>query len=508
MELAVAGILGLAGYWFSKDPSQQPQALHQAPKQPEQKKTDDTIVSRGKAMEEAKAQDRYQAAQDPHESGIIHDSRVYPFFRSARTQNYNENIVSRKHDLFVGNESTWMKKKESAPRFKPIPQQITSSGTQGNPVCNTRRLPVASMYHNNVRPNEQIRVGPGLNSDKLVDMREGFHPRTRILPENVNVYRKNQLQARLQHGKGTEMRPVDPIVRNNAPPRVWSMNRRPLEKGRASVTAQTQRPDVQPECVNRVHDSVFGHAFKSSGHATDPEQMNTRVRDDNNRGFDQTNVTSATTSAAGGYSVSHYDNSKFSSQNREQGSSVPSAVRGSTLRHLAPSGYVTSARTLREVGNGEYMGGAGHYNAHGYVRTPGDESRTTLRELVADKNQLGPGKASVHAPMQQCTFKQLGKPAKRPVVDGYFSGVERNAQFRQAMNVSESTCVGTMYRNDERRLHEENRVLGHPNSQAMYNNMAKIGKSGNSHNKLPVVNMRQDFGMIGQQLQNNPYAIK
>ena len=519
MELAIAA--GIAGLGYYLNTSGQPKKAAPPPITTQMSSTQNarvattmdqsnpgaSILSEARRLEEEAAEKKWSQAQSPQSTNVIHSQRLYPFFKSARTQNLNESIMDRKRDLFMGNESTYMKKTEAEARFKALPQQIDSSGSQGNTQC-PRRMPVASTIQNNVLPAEQVRVGPGvgLPADELTG-NDGFHPRLRVLPSNANVYRRNQLQGKILPGKPLNgVRATDPVVRNNNPPQVWDMARYPLQKGKAAITALKQRPNASPECVNRYHEEDYiGAAHMPSGHAIETAQ-NTRVRNDDNKGFDNSNLTAAATSGAGGYSHYTYDDSKFVNQQREQHNPNITGVSGPRAP-TAPTGAILSARTLRESG-GERFGIAGHYTDAGFTR-PTLHAKPTLREQSGGRTLPGAAISSVKAHTQQCTYKQLGKEAKRPLVDGYWANPERTEALKRTMvgpDKLTSVCVGrTAYRVRDRSKTENNIATGHPTMN--YTNIAPMGESTNGHNRLPERNIRGDFGLYDAQMQSNPYTI-
>jgi hypothetical protein len=519
MELAIAASIAGLGYYFNstqdakKPTPMKPTSLSSTQNARvattlDQSNPEKSLLSEARQMEERAAEKKWTQAQDPQNTNVIANQRLYPFFKSARTQNLNESILDRKRDLFMGNESTYVKKEEATARFKTLPQQIDSSGSQGNAQC-PRRMPVASMLQNNVLPAEQIRVGPGvgLPVDELAG-NDGFHPRLRVLPSNANVYRRNQLQGRIKAGKPLNgVRAADPVVRNNNPPAVWDMSRYPLQKGKATVNALKQRPNASPECVNRYHEQDYaGVAHMPSGHAIETSQ-NTRIRDDDNMGFDQTNITAASTTGTGGYSHYMYDDSKIASQQREQHNHNITGVSG-PLAPNAPTGAILSSKTLRESG-GERFGIAGHYTEAGFTR-PNMHAKPTLREQTGGQTATGAAISAVKAHTQQCTYKQLGKEAKRPLVDGYWANPERTEALKRTMVGPEnltSVCVGrTAYRVRDRSQVENNVATGH--AVMHYNNIAPVGRSTNSHNRLPETNIRSDFGLLDAQMQSNPYAAR
>jgi hypothetical protein len=518
MELLIAAGIAALGYTLStKD---QPRF------QQSQTEGGDTIITTAdvKKEEERAAEKMTDASMDPKRTGVVLQqqlvqNRLQPFFKSARGQHTSDSMKSRLHDLFTGSTlldtsqtGTYQHKVEAPSMFKPAPQAISSSGSAGNPVCLDRQMPVPSMLQNNVLPTEQIRVGPGVGVGAEVTAADGFHPQLRIMPQNVNEYRINQLEARINiGGSANSMRPVDPNTAVNRPPRVWDINRRPPERGMAAVTARTHRPEIGLKCVDDRYegDEYFGHA-RHPGHAVadDAAFENTRTRSDQNSGLPVTNVTGAR-SGMGGFTHSVFDTQRLESQQREQ-AGHQGMLTGNYKKSTAPSGH-NAPPTLRGIAstNG-YLGGAGHVVPTGSTRLATD-ARTTLRQTTAGPNDNGPVAPIHQAPMVQCTYQHLEKEAKRPHVEGYFAAPERTTEFRRA-NIGDpdpwemaGICKGKWIALKER--HIENRQMSHAAAHRMYVNMAPPGQSDNTKNKLPETNARQDFGLVQAVLKDNAYHV-
>ncbi len=520
MELLIAAGIAAIGYKMSRGETHAPVSAIQTPP-PSQEIT----MADVKREEQRVAADMTEAARDPKRSGVILQqqlvqNKLQPFFRSARGQHTSDGMKSRLHDLFTGSTlfdssetGTYKHKVEATGMFHPMPQAISSSGSAGNPVCLDRQLPVPSSLQNNVLPTEQIRVGPGVGVGMEVSAADGFHPQLRIMPQNVNEYRINQLEARINVGSSTNsMRPVDPNQTVNRPPRVYDINRRPPEKGMAAVTARTHRPDLGLKCVDDRYpgDEYFGHA-RHPGPALSGAVAfeNTRVRGDQNMGFPQTNATGAR-NGVGAFTHAAFDTQRLESQQREQ-SGNDGVLTGNFKRPTAPTGHV-APQTLRGIAstNGSYVGGAGHGVPTGSTRLATD-ARTTLRETTAGPNDNGPAAPINKGPMVQCTYQHLEKEAKRPHTEGYFAAPERTTEFRRA-NIGDpdpwelaGICKGKWIALKERV--NENRQLSHAASHRMYVNMAPVGESANGKNKLPELNNRQDFGLAQMVLKDNSYHV-
>src|SRR6185369_2446573 len=103
---------------------------------------------------------------------------------------------------FTGLDDTYMHKREVGPMFSPAEQQ--TGWVYGTPLFRPdmdRYTQGLSQIRNDLRPVEPEMVGPGLNIDPSIPASGGFHDFTRILPNNVNDYKANQLPGQVIAGK-------------------------------------------------------------------------------------------------------------------------------------------------------------------------------------------------------------------------------------------------------------------------------------------------------------------
>lgn len=113
-------------------------------------------------------------------------NNMEPFFGSSVKQNLNENANQTKIGHFTGSDDTFKHKKETKMLFKPVKQNI--HGTQ---IKRDDSRFIASIYNKtNQLPFEQIKVGPGLNSNELTT-NIGFHDSYRSKQKNVDELRVN-----------------------------------------------------------------------------------------------------------------------------------------------------------------------------------------------------------------------------------------------------------------------------------------------------------------------------
>lgn len=454
------------------------------------------------------AEKAFGDAQVPDRSGVVDTLvklKLTPYFRSAKTQNTNDAVKSQLQSLYTGNnDDVYRSKTEKGPQFEATPQQVTSAGSAGNPNCD-RRMPAPPVAQNNILPFQQQRVGPGLGIGTDVPAADGFHPMLRIVPENVNEYRTNSLGTRIVPGKApTPARTVTPNVANTKPPTTWDMIRRPPEPTKAAVNARTQRSHVVLRCVSKPAEEYYGGVNHAAGPNVASDSKNTNLRDDRNDRFPATNVTGARAGIGAHAVVDARTQRTFNDRKAHEGVVAnlrgPAGVRAREMHDVAP--------TLRDLAGSGYTGAAMHHVPTGAVKG-NDGPRLTLRQLHSEKTEFGVVGTTMRAPTIQCTYKQLNKPAKRPLVEGYTHMPQRSEAFRRANMAQDdpmAACPGKMVALREK--NNRNRIVSHQASGIMYRNYGPPGASANGHNWLPSHNPRQDFSIASVQLQSNPLAVK
>ena len=132
--------------------------------------------------------------------------------------------------LFTGSDEMYMHKRESGPRFSPAEQQTT--WVNGTPLFrpDMDRYKTSIYLRNNESPIEAQHVGPGLGLDYSVPAAGGFQQFFRILPNNVNDYKANQLEGRVKGGKWFVNHPTSQFINGmstNRPKTYIPQSRRP-----------------------------------------------------------------------------------------------------------------------------------------------------------------------------------------------------------------------------------------------------------------------------------------
>ena len=144
-------------------------------------------------------------------------------------------------ESYTGRDEAYMHKREVGPMFSPAEQQTGwVYGTPGfRPNLDQFRQDIR--IKNNETPVEKLQVGPGIATDYNVPAVGGFQQFTRILPNNVNNYKANQLEGRVGGGKWQySNKPTSQFtegVPNNRPKEYVTQARRPTMQGKFFTNA-------------------------------------------------------------------------------------------------------------------------------------------------------------------------------------------------------------------------------------------------------------------------------
>lgn len=478
MEALIIGLIAGLGYAVSRqgtEPRKKSDSV--AVNRPESYPFTSATTSTELLRENEKASEaRWLASQDPR-GGIV-NPRSMPFFKSAKTQNTNDDLKQRRMEGHTGAASTWQHKKEIAPFFDPASQNVLSSGSSGNaPTYETmRKVSAVSGVQNNVLPFTQVQVGRGVGLDPKTPAGDGFHSTYRVMPIDHSSYKKNSVEARTNHGVAmNSAREIDPKYYSKSVPRFYTMERRPMEKGRSTVTAQTQRARVATPGCHVDTQEYFGIAGSTGPQIHSANQS--RNRSDEHHGLPLTNVTGER-HGIGGYTHADFDNSRVVTQQREQ-----SGGQG-IAKHFVPSLAVQ----------------------------PSDVPQPTLREQLHDQsNGFAAVAPVIRAPQIQCTNRQLLKESKRgsQVVNTYVAAPQRTNEYRRSKLGDDllvaSRCVPMAVKADG----HSQRQLSHPQASVMYMNQASSGVSSTANRqRLPAENRFNDFTIARDNLKTNDLHIR
>ena len=128
------------------------------------------------------------------------NKQVVPFFRSEKSQNTNDALKDRRLGTFTGVNNIDYRPKQETEATPPVKDLTNIHGTTFQPDMQRYQHYMTSGKNHNVSPVEKQYVGPGLGIDPHQAAEGGFHSTFRILPDNVNGYRKNIFGGTVVHG--------------------------------------------------------------------------------------------------------------------------------------------------------------------------------------------------------------------------------------------------------------------------------------------------------------------
>jgi len=394
------------------------------------------------AFDEA-ALKRYKDSFYPHKTGII-----APFYKT-RNSSTNDEGKQRALDRFTGADPAYRKKREVEAIFARTPQNIDSSGREGNTAQYDRDIYKSSLTEKNLGqlPFQQIQVGPGLGVGTDVPAADGFHSMLRVMPADGNLHKSSELGGRVNAGSVINAtRTMDMTLSHKAPPRVWDQSRRPLERGKAQIAEAMARRGVHSS-VEPVQCHVDGEYYTGVAYregAYDAHAATTRLDDRSARG---------------------------------------------DLLNL----------------DGQKMGGHLAY-------TPGDPYRITSQNREA-KTGPGPVAPVRTKENLRCSNMQLLKQAKRGSYPNpeYMAGPQRNdALLLARLGYRTSPYTSQIHKFRAEMDGTKNRLLSHPQSGALDRGTTQdtLGSFASNGRKITgETNPRADFTLAAAAMAGNPYKI-
>ena len=334
-------------------------------------------------------------------SDLKHNNMV-PFFGSKVKQGlrYNEGLLDNKN----GSGAQFIKKQEIAPLFKPEENMQWGHGTPNtSDFIQSRMNP--SMKMSNVKPFQELRVGPGLNQKDGVlgsgGFNSGMEARERWMAKTVDELRtannpkvtyggvilggKRDVQNRGIMGKMEKHQPDTYYI--NTPERYFTTTG--IEK------AQTARSNVVMPTENRetTTQSYYGHGAQADTEATyvpgQYKPANRAVLDAPVKHITNAHAADKHDPNSGDHGINGYVNSVLPNNRSLTTPKQPQygvvgtfakAVIAPLLDVLRPS------RKENVIGNLRPTGNAGNIANHaGYVYNPADRTRTTIREMTENR---------------------------------------------------------------------------------------------------------------------------
>lgn len=144
--------------------------------------------------------------------------------------NSNETPYNQKLAAFTGCDETYKHKREIPNMFSPVEGIINWVFGMPNIEPDKDRYTDSLWRRHGEKPVESIQVGPGIGIDYTVPAEGGFHQFNRIMPNNVNDYKMNQLENRINAGKWFVNHPTSQFtegVSKNTPDLTITQARRP-----------------------------------------------------------------------------------------------------------------------------------------------------------------------------------------------------------------------------------------------------------------------------------------
>ena len=150
------------------------------------------------------------------------ENNMVPYFKTKNGYGSNDMLhtsyMDQKNELFTGNlKSTWNKKEEIRPHFKPMANMSHSWGT---PIVDERDRCMPSMFRQNEKLFDSVKDTPGLNLGYDEDGLDGFHPTYRVLDKTVDELRvrpKITFEGRVIDGMKGQKRPIQAPVHTYKP---------------------------------------------------------------------------------------------------------------------------------------------------------------------------------------------------------------------------------------------------------------------------------------------------
>lgn len=336
-------------------------------------------------------------------SDLKHNNMV-PFFGSKVKQGMNYVGNESALDNMNGTGSQFIKKQEIAPLFQPSENMQWGNGTPNtSDFIQSRMNPVLKM--SNVKPFQEIRVGPGLNQKDGVlgsgGFNSGMEARERWIDKNVDELRvknnpkvtyggvvlggKNPVTNRGIMGNMEKHRPDTYYI--NTPERYFTTTG--IEKAQTSRSTQ-----VLPES-NRI---TTTQSYYGTGAQVDAQETyvpgkykvaNRPQLDPNIKHITNAHAADRHDSSSGDHGIQGYvdsvlPNNRSLTTNRqpEYGavSTFAKAIVAPLMDFLRPSRKENVVGNLRPTGN---AGNVAHHAA--YVYNPADRTKTTIREMTENR---------------------------------------------------------------------------------------------------------------------------
>ena len=522
MELLIAGAVLFVGYRMTdsrggeREPRERP-SYARLPGGGGEIDEADTFTTEADRDMQRRARDAMAASRDPGATGMVTSSTLtasgpVPFFRSARTQNSNDGMKQRRMEMFTGADSadtsqtgTFRKKREVHAMFEPgfTAQTVTSAGSAGNAsVARDRGRLEPGVMRTNELPTEQIRVGPGVGVGPDVLATDGLHPMYRVMPCNVNAYRRNNLPGGVVSG----------AHHVSKGPSSGKFQARPRTDSTSCHNARDSLPTAGATTAHRVYPRIamkakpqdltvedrMGNPGMQGPHAGAGCGVLAHTR----KAKRQLDAKLPWLNLAGPEGAGAFTHSRMDMrpQRREADGRLGIASGPEGLR---VAGAEIARHTQRESTAAMPWGGIGVVRSTGAVRVA--EAKPTLREDMGAPPLLG-AVAAVKGGSMNNVYRderplRFTKRSVQHIGSGFYEGRAPQASRINRVRPDDLGAVGI------RRQDRENARPGAPSAPGRQS--LHVGASTGPHNKLPTLNPRMDsLALARDQLLDNPFALE
>lgn len=487
MEFVALGILGL--FAITNRPKQQEQQ-QQEPQNPTPE------------MNIRPLEDQFKQDVVNH---LNKENVVMPYFRSLKSQNTNDHVKDRRLGTFTGVNNDEYRKKQEQEAPPPVKDLTNIYGTTFQPDMQRYQHYVAGSKNHNVSPVVKQYVGPGLGIDAHTPAEGGFHSTFRILPDNVNGYRKNTFGGTVLSGASTiqarenESSTTRTMDRSLTDAELAKLGARGNEFG--AVTAHTTRSQTVISPNNRdntcgsitgVSGSTPGNYVRSQGTRTDDrtaEHVPGQVFRSMNGGYERSQFelldteretvnchrTNVHGNQFGTYTPFDKANPTMREQPQTQAAGVLTGFDAPGLRNFE------ARPTHKQNTLSEYTGNAGFSAGHTIADTA--LNRNTMRDN--EYHNAGPGGSVIPGAANYDIGAQVYGAREQTTVTDYVPN--------QARNTTNARVWGavTQFNSDA----NANRLCSNPRAVGVESHTS-VNQLGTTHHKHHHVENTRDFGYV------------
>jgi len=477
-----------------------------------------------------------------NKNSIEHDNMV-PFFGSNVSQP-DLNKENSTLNLYTGSGQEQIKKREQAPLFKPDKNLHYINGAPNvNNFIQNRLQSNITDKQNNVKPWQEIQVGPGLNkgfsSEGTGGFNSGMDAREKMLPKNVDqlrtktnpkvTYGTQTLGAYVGkgHTSSATTKHLGVIEKNRPDTYFINTPDRWMTTTGASGEAQTNRATIMLKATNNIQTEHFGNSNSNTNGIYQPGH------------YEQSQKQQLDGPQVGGASASGKSIQKGKKERYENLPNSRSLTGGQKEWGAAYGGYMNAivapildiirpTRKENVIGNMRPVGNPNNGNwgvKNGTIWKPSDAPKTTIKEQFIDNDRVAMGfhnhAGGYTTNPKQMTYQQRDTTNCQYVPNG---GVQTqvqtyNAAYNAHLNPNKEVLTKrNFHKHGNQKLFTGNINVtnlknkactssrGLANMPKQSANMSTIGYMSGRNNRETRVNYGRNTGDMTSAFQNNPYT--